>query len=183
MGLRMAWSAGLLALGAALAASAQAPAVAGPDSGAQVMLSSGELLPAGLQSTVSGALVSGGIVREIDDPHTGDRWLLVRNELIPGGPGRLVLVGAHGNASGGAALRTAEQTGEAQFLPVIRIGDRLIVEEHTARVDAVLEARALNPAAAGASLDVRLAIGGNVVRAVALGPGRATLQPKTGVRP
>ena len=29
----------------------------------------------------------GEIVREIDDPHTGDRWLLVRDASHPGGPG------------------------------------------------------------------------------------------------
>jgi hypothetical protein len=126
--------------------------------------------------------MQGEIVREIDDPHTGDRWLLMRNEQAPGGPGRLVLVAAHRSASGGATLRVAGETGEAVFQPVIRAGDRLIVEEHTARVDAVLEARALNPAAAGAALDVRLTIGGNVVRAVALGPGRAALQPGAGAR-
>jgi hypothetical protein len=123
------------------------------------------------------------IVREIDDPHTGDRWLLMRNGQVPGGPGRLVLVAAHRNLTGGVALRPAGPASDAQILPVIRAGDRLLVEEHTARVDAVLEARALNPAVAGASLEVRLTIGGNVVRVTAAGPGRATLQPMTGVRP
>jgi hypothetical protein len=125
----------------------------------------------------------GEIVREIDDPHTGDRWLLLRNDEFPGGPGRLVLAAAERNTSGTDATRLAGQAREAQFLPVIRTGDHLIVEEHTARVDAVLEARALNPAISGAALDVRLTIGGNVVRAVALGPGRAVLQPNTGIRP
>jgi flagella basal body P-ring formation protein FlgA len=71
---------------------------------------------------------------------------------------------------------------DARFLPVIRAGDRLTVEEHTAVVDAVLEARALAAAAMGAALDVRLTIGGRVVRAVALGPGRAALQSENGVR-
>jgi hypothetical protein len=69
------------------------------------------------------------------------------------------------------------------MIPVIRAGDRLIVEEHTAVVDAVLEARALNPAAAGAPLDVRLTMGGNVVRVVAVGPGRAALLTEIGIRP
>ena len=179
IGLRMAWSAGLFFV-AASTACAQAPAVAGPDSGAQVMFSSGGLASA--DNPVQG--MQREIVREIDDPNTGDRWLLMRNDQVPGGPGRLVLVAAHRNLTGGAALLLAGQTGKAQILPVIRTGDRLIVEEHTARVDAVLEARALNPAAAGASLDVRLTIGGTVVRVIALGPGRATLQPMTtGVRP
>jgi hypothetical protein len=179
MGLKKASGAEALVLGVTLAACAQAPAVAGPDSGAQVMFSSGGLASA--ENLRSGA--QGEIIREIDDPHTGDRWLLVRNDQLAGGPGRLVLVAAHHNASDGATVRSADQAREARFLPVIRTGDRLIVEEHTARVDAVLEARALNPAMSGAALDVRLTIGGNVVRAIAMGPGRATLQPKTGVRP
>jgi hypothetical protein len=174
-GLAMTLGIGVLALGAAHAACAQSPG----GSGAQVMLSSGGLTSVETQ----GQGVQGKVAREIDDPHTGDRWLLLRKELIPGGPGRLVLVAAHRNASGGAASRAAGPTGEAQILPVIRAGDRLIIEEHTARVDAVLEARAMNPAAPGASLDVRLTIGGNVVRAVALGPGRAALQTETVARP
>jgi flagella basal body P-ring formation protein FlgA len=66
---------------------------------------------------------------------------------------------------------------------VIRSGDRLIVEEHTDVVDARLVGRALNSVALGSVFNVRLAIGGKVVRAVALGPGRAALKQETGVRP
>ena len=174
-GLRMACGTGLLAYMSAIMACAQSPA----GSHAQVMRSSG-----GLASTETmGQGVQGEVVREIDDPHTGERWLLRRNDQVPGGPGRLVLVAAHRSAAGGATPRAAGMTGDAQILPVIRAGDRLIVEEHTARVDAVLEARAMNPAATGASLDVRLTIGGSVVRAIAVGPGRAALQTEKGTRP
>jgi hypothetical protein len=63
--------------------------------------------------------------------------------------------------------------------PILHSGDRLIVDEHTAVVDAQLEAVAMGPAAAGGSLNVRLAIGGRVVRAVATAPGRAVLQEET----
>jgi hypothetical protein len=167
----MAMSIGLLALVAVSMAAAQSPAAPV----AQVLVSSG-----GLASVQSPAQEE--IVREIDDPHTGDRWLLMRNSQFPGGPGRLVLAAAHRNAAG-ASGRTAGEPGEAQLIPVIHAGDRLIVEEHTAVVDAVLEARALNPAVAGAQLEVRLVIGGNVVRVVALGPGRAALETETGKRP
>jgi hypothetical protein len=125
---------------------------------------------------------------EIRDPHTGQRWLLVRDETHPGGPGRLVLAGAAWKSADGATRRASDRLWEAGPLPVIRAGDRLIVEEHTAAVDAVLEARAMNAAAAGAVFAARLTIGGKVVRAVALGPGRAVLQaqalqPETGARP
>jgi len=135
----------------------------------------------------SGA-VQGEVVREIDDPHTGERWLLVRDGQQPGGPGRLLLAGQVQaemirREPGGAAWQIAAAPAKFRFLPVIRAGDRLIVEEHTPVVDALLEARALNPAALGSVLEARLSIGGRVVQVVALGPGRAELEPGTGGRP
>ena len=163
---------GVLVLVTASMADAQSRTVPG----AQVLVSSGKV--ASLQGQAQE-----GIVREIDDPHTGDRWLLMRNSQFPGGPGRLVLATAHRNAIGGASGRTAGQPGEAQIIPVIHAGDKLIIEEHSAVVDAVLEARAINTATAGAPLDVRLTLGGRVVRVVALGPGRAARQTETGIRP
>lgn len=172
----LAWALGIGVL--ALAAASMAAAQSSAASRAQVLLSSGGLIP--VSSAVQGR-AQGEVVREIDDPHTGDRWLLTRNDRYPGGPGRLVLVAARRNMQGGAPGGAAD--GAALLVPVIRSGDRLIVEEHTARVDAVLEARALAPAAAGAALDVRLTMGGHVVRAVALAPGRAALQPETGEQP
>jgi hypothetical protein len=120
----------------------------------------------------------GEIVREIDDPHTGARWLLVRDEQHPGGPGRLVLAGSYRNERNGTFQQVAEE--EAKLAPVIRPGDRLVVEEHTALVDALLEARALGPAAPGVEFNARLTMGGRVVRVVALGPGHAVLRPETG---
>ena len=127
---------------------------------------------------VAGNRADGEIVREIDDPHTGARWLLMRNEQNPGGPGRLVLMGVEQKKTDNSSGQGAEE--EAGLAPVIRPGDRLIVEEHTARIDAVLEARALSPAVPGAAFSARLTMGGKVVRAVALGPGHAVLQPDTG---
>jgi len=123
------------------------------------------------------------LIREIDDPHTGVRWLLIRNDANPGGPGRFALVSAGQSATGDGPVRPTNSAKEAPPHPVIRAGDRLVVEEHTAIADAALEARALGPAALGSAFKVRLTIGGRVVRAVALGSGRAVLQPETGVRP
>jgi len=127
------------------------------------------------------AQMDGEVVREIDDPHTGDRWLLVRDRSHPGGPGRLVLVA--GVRIGARRDRAAVEPSPVELRPVIRAGERLIVEENTPVVEARLEAVALGPAVIGSPLDVRLRIGGRVVRAVALAPGRASLQPETGVRP
>jgi len=140
---------------------------------AQTLTSSSELAAA-----ESGAY--GEIVREIDDPHTGARWLLVRDEQHTGGPGRLVLVGVDWKKTDNASGQGAKE--KARLSPVIFAGDRLTVEEHNARLDATLEARALAPAAAGAEFNARLTMGGRVVRAVALGPGHAALRPETGVR-
>jgi hypothetical protein len=164
----------VLALIAASVTCAQLPV----GSRAQVMISSGGM--ASMQ-TLEG--VRGEVMREIDDPHTGDRWLLVRDDQYPGGPGRMVLVSAQRLGAGGAFRRAVEPSGEAGTPPVIRAGDRLIVEEHTPVVDAVLAARALTSASVGAALDVRLTMGGRVVRAVAQAPGRAVIEAGTGVRP
>jgi len=122
----------------------------------------------------------GTIIREIDDPHLGDRWVLMRNPAYPAGPGRLVLAAA---GLSGVRQSGAEGSSPAPALPVIHTGDRLIVEENTALVAARLEAVALGPASPGSLLKVRLAIGGGVVRAVALSPGRAAFAPEAGGRP
>jgi hypothetical protein len=167
--MRLALGAGLLL--AVSMAMAQRPGIVG----AQVQLSSG-----GLASDPR--VRRGEIVREIDDPHTGKRWLLMRDERYPGGPGRMVLAGVVLKESDVVIGRKAGQLVDTRFQSVIRAGDRLTVEEHTAVVDAVLEARALAPAALGGAFDARLMIGGRVVRVVALGPGRAALQPENGVR-
>jgi hypothetical protein len=71
-----------------------------------------------------------------------------------------------------AALRPSAPGVEPPRL-VIHAGDRLIVEENTAVVESRLEAVALGPAVVGSPLDARLKVGGKVVRAVALGRGRA----------
>jgi len=124
------------------------------------------------------------VVREIDDPHTGDRWLLTRDPSRPGGPGRMILakVGLdladqHG-PEGSSALPEPPK-----FFPVIHTGDHLVVEENTRVADVVMDATALGPALLGSPLHVRLSIGGSVVRAVALGPGRAVFATETGSRP
>jgi hypothetical protein len=114
------------------------------------------------------------VVREIDDPHSGAVWLLFRDAERPGGPGRLMLA-AQSNAR---ARNPKDPVPVAESLPVIRAGDALIVEEHSAVVDARLEAIALGSAARGSAFKARLRIGGKVVRVVALAPGRAIFAPE-----
>ncbi len=127
---------------------------------------------------------AGDIVQEIDDPRNGDRWLLMEDDSHPGGPGRLVLVASRDgsvNWSQSGKIRDTSQTatGADAAPPVIRAGDRVVVEENTAVVEAHLEAVAMGPAWAGYAFNARLSIGGRIVRAVAAGPGRAFFQEGT----
>ncbi len=122
------------------------------------------------------------VLRQIADPSTGDLWLLRRDQSRPAGPGRLVL------ARQGMNTQRAISGGPAQpwsvgDLLVIHTGDALMVEEHTAVVDARLDAVALEPAAKGAEFKARLKIGGKAVRVIAVSPGHASFAPNSEVAP
>ncbi|MGA2276850.1 MAG: hypothetical protein ABSG00_04535 [Terracidiphilus sp.] len=178
-GFSRAWGVAGVALGIAMLAAAQSPEAANLQ---QPAIPSSAAPPL-LRISTHGGLTQQEVLRVIDDPHSGARWLLVRNELAPGGPGRLVLSDAPGWQTAGKQKHPASRVANGSGGPVIRSGDRLIVEEHTAIVDASLEAQALAPAEAGAVLNVRLTIGGRVLRAVAIGPGRARLLAEEEKRP
>lgn len=125
---------------------------------AAVMVSSGAI-----------SLSGRGILREIVDPYSGGRWVLMRDPDHPGGPGRLVLA----EAGNGGKRAHAGETPADEALPVIRAGDKLVIEEHSSVVDAQFEAVALGAAREGSLLKVRLKLGGKTLSAIALGPGRA----------
>ena len=112
------------------------------------------------------------VLRELVDPHSGDHWLLLRDPSHAGGPGRLVLAPKRCGVPAGSSTRSSAVTGA---VPVIRAGDTLVVEEHTAIADARLEAVALNAAPVGQNLNARLKVGGKVVRVMAEGRGLAVL--------
>jgi len=135
---------------------------------------------ANAQLPSSGAIVQRGqttactsctIVREIDDPHSGQHWILMRDPAHLGGPGVLMAEESVPNSGWLAG-------GIARLHPVIRAGDRLTVEESSAKAYLRLEGIALSPAAPGAQLHVRLALSGKVVEALAVGPGRAVRIPE-----
>lgn len=117
------------------------------------------------------------VLRELEDPQTGDRWLLVRDPNRPAGPGRWILVSGPG--LGGS---TPEQLAELQpmaALPapepvVLRAGDHVRVEENTARIEATYEGVALEPAIRNSVVPVRLTMGA-LVHGRVLGPGRVVL--------
>jgi hypothetical protein len=120
------------------------------------------------------------VFRKIDDPHSGEIWLLLRDLVKPGGPGRLVPAAQSANVPGSARQ---DLTQPIKSAPVIRAGAQVLVEEHSERVDSRLEAVALSAAAKGERLKVRLTIGGNVVVVVASAPGRAFLEPESERQP
>lgn len=132
-------------------------------------------------SVVPFAVPSGEILREIDDPHNGDRWLLMRDDRHPGGPGLLLLVSAARSIPAPASVTVSvsasalSQPQQESPAPIIHTGDRVIVEEDTPVASSRLEAVALNPARPGAMFNARLVLGGRVVRVSALAAGRAIL--------
>ena len=100
-------------------------------------------------------------MREIRDPNSGARWVVIGNLENSAGPGRLM------PAEDAAPARRGDFAAETKpLLPVIHRGDRVVVEEHTATVEAYLEAIAMEPATTGSSFAVRLKIGGKVVKAL-----------------
>lgn len=129
--------------------------------------------PLAVVSTVPADLAAASIVREIDDPGSGVRWLLVEDPEHPCGPGRMIAL-APGEEMHGVSTHGANS---ARTAAVIHAGDRVQVVEHTAVMDASMEAVALASAAPGGPLRVRLRVGGRVLSARALGPGLAVLAP------
>ena len=118
------------------------------------------------------------ITHIVEDHGTGQRWLFARNNEHPSSPARMVpLPRDHQcdaldfNETGSAGHATARK----DLIPTIRVGDRLIVGEHTAVSDASFEAIALADGAPGELISVRLKIGGRVLRAFVNGPHSALL--------
>ena len=116
----------------------------------------------------------GEVLREIDDPATGDLWLLVRDPSLPAGPGRLLLV-RHGDRLKAGASGKILTPARVVAQPIVHAGGQVLIEEHTPVVEARLEAVAMEPAVQGASFRARLTIGGAVVRVTAVSPGHAVL--------
>lgn len=129
-------------------------------------------------TTADPELAAGSVFKEIDDQGSGLRWLLVEDPAHPGGPGRLVSLRSDETKAkpGKSAARVVKTNA------VIHAGDTVQVEEHSAVVDASLQAVALSSAIPGEMFRVRLRIGRRVVKARALAVGRAALEP-AGDRP
>jgi len=121
------------------------------------------------------------LVKVIDDPSTGARWLLYEDTGHPSWPARLVAAPPEQATKSQNALRREASADGARV--AIHAGDRLTVEEHTPVADSKLSAVALGQARKGEELEVRLEIGGRVVKAVAEGTGQAQMVGESGARP
>jgi hypothetical protein len=119
----------------------------------------------------------------IQDPSTGNRWQLARNPIHPEAPPRWIQASDRNmddmleRLGGGSTGKVVARDAARPIL--IYPGDKLVVEEHSAFVDARLEAVALDAAPRGFELRARLRIGGKVVRVVALERGRAVFAPES----
>ena len=143
--------------------------------GAQGAVAQEAAAPAAAASAVPAELATGTVAREIDDPASGLRWLLVEDPAHPGGPGRLVSLSPDKRM---AKPRSLGKVAAAEV--VIHAGETVQVEEHSAVIDANLEVVALSSAAPGGPLRVRLRIGGRVVKARVIAAGRAVREPSGG---
>lgn len=141
--------------------------------------------PAVLRGTAPGE-----IRREITDPCLGYHWRLIVDPAGQGRPGRLVLLAqngttAHDSASGAHTVLTPVASAPESALVIIRAGEHVVVDQDTGVVRARLNAIALESAASGQQLRVRLIVGrglsgnaeltapGPVVSALATGAGEA----------
>lgn len=106
-------------------------------------------------------------MRSFDDAATGGKWVLQRGTEHPGGPGRLVQVMGKAGTHDFDVARTERL--------IVRAGSRVLVSETTATATACLDGVALNPAARGELVKVKLTVGGWMVRAIVKAPGRAQL--------
>jgi hypothetical protein len=117
----------------------------------------------------------GKVVTERTDPVTGARWLLVRDAKNAAGPARWVLATAGRQMSAGSRV----DHGASTQTPVIHAGDRIVLEERTAVLEARFEATALTGAESNEPLRARLTIGGKVLSARAVAPGLAAIEEET----
>lgn len=105
-------------------------------------------------------------------------WRLVRRDARDPGPGRWIARSARD-----CQLRGQDtEASAATVQPVIRPGEELDIEEHTAIAEIHLRARSLGYARAGEPIRVQISPLGSPFGAIAVGPGRAVLSNFGGAR-
>jgi hypothetical protein len=156
-----------------------------------------------LRSDLSASAGSAGS-REFFDPCLRSHWQLQTNPAHPEQPGRLVLVNPNGAHPGQPARAPGElvsptshfvegriNPAHAASPPIIRAGDRVIVNQQTRVLHAHLSAIALESATPGQRIRVRLAAGtpsarvldATIITVLATAPGQAQWPTDEGTRP
>jgi flagellar basal body P-ring formation chaperone FlgA len=138
--------------------------------------------------TANGKTTDSAAPRALKDPSMiGSCWQLERNPEHPERPGRWLREPMRESCDSIHDQRTSAGSQASQVRtharPVIRSGDQLTLEENSKLIEARLQAVALESAVQGGILAVRLRTTGNVVRAVALAPGRAEFANESGAKP
>ncbi len=117
-------------------------------------------------------------MRIIDDHGTDRSWLMVQQSAHPEAPALLLQI-RDNRSCAGLSIKGSERrpptADQKQHPPVIRPGDSVVLSENSSIAEGRLEAIALEPAAAGKVLTVRLRLGGSLLHAVATGHGTARL--------
>ena len=119
--------------------------------------------------------VQNSVFREIVDAGSGVRWVVLRDASHPEGPGHLLPAKPVGEVLTPGHSLEKHISVPAVVAPCIHVGDRIVVEEHTAMAEVHLDAVAMEPAVPGSICRVRLKVAGKVALAVVVAPGKAEL--------
>lgn len=114
------------------------------------------------------------VVRMIPDPGAHAVWILEVDSHHPAGPGRLTELREPGTSPASRESIAASPAASNPALPLIRAGDHVFIEQHTAHVDSWLSGVALEPAGLNTPFRLRLS-GGQVLRAIAIKAHRVRL--------
>ena len=119
-----------------------------------------------------------GSVAIVKDPFTHVEWVAMRERTHPAGPARMIAIPAGSDAK--SVLNDAcpgknKWIGPAAPSRMIRAGDMVTLEQRGSGVRAVLQARALGPAALGGEFRAQLKSTGRILVVLADGPAHARL--------
>jgi hypothetical protein len=125
---------------------------------------------AGVSGEAEGKL-RGEVRKEITDPCLGQRWQLVVDASHPGWPARMTLLNPNGQRPGNHVRAGSSRSGRTSLdqadlvsgveSMIIRVGDRVTVDQDSDILRARFEAVALDSAGRGERLRVRLIVAAN----------------------
>ena len=128
---------------------------------------------------IENRVIADGRAQSFADPGTCKRWRYERNGDHPSWPPRLVMVSDEVSCSSQSNVNPGMKGQKTEWLRhhtiIVLAGDELAVSDETAALLANLEGVALNNGSPGEVIGVRLRLGGRIMRAQVLAPGRVRL--------